>query len=340
MQKKIIALAIAAAFAAPVAMAETANVNVYGSIDGGLRSDTGAGKTMNTFGSGTYNSNRWGIKGSEDLGDGMKANFGLEGSFLTGTGEVGSTSSTATTNTATNSNTDLFARNATVGVSGSFGSVDLGRQYSVAFKTVGLYDPFGFKFIKIAGGESAAMVTRYNNDVSYTGKFGDVTVMAEHNVPATGDDSSSTTAAGVGFSSGPITVGGAYSATKAVVGSIADTKYYTVGAAFNFGDGKVSVGHSNNTVAAAVSGGNDTVTKQTFIGASYNVTSKVGVTAAVYKKVVTVAADVTDTKMMLAATYALSKRTNFYAEIDKNSNDTAGTTTDTNGYSLGLATTF
>ena len=76
MQKKIIALAIAAAFAAPVtAMADVA---VYGTIDGGLRHQTqeyanAPTVTTDSFGSGTYNSNRWGIKASDDLAGDLSA---------------------------------------------------------------------------------------------------------------------------------------------------------------------------------------------------------------------------------------------------------------------------
>lgn len=373
MQKKIIALAIASAFAAPVAMAAD-TVTVYGSLDAGVRSETYLGKTVTEFGipSGTYNSNRFGIKAVEDMGNGMTANVVLEGSLSAGTGEMGNPK-TATTNVDVSNSTGLFDRQATVGVSSGTHSVDLGRQYSVAFKTVGLYEPLAYKFIKIAYGEASAVVTRYNNDIAYTGKFGDVTVMAEHNIPAAantdyasptgtpvGDDSTSTNAIGVSYAGGPLTVGGAYSATKAnnttAVGG--DTKYYTVGAGFNFGDGKVSAGYSNNTVAgngSAVTGG-DVTTKYVFLGGNFNITPSVGLVAAVYRKTTQAAmtasvlpAEIVSVKSVLGATYALSKKTKLYAEVDKTTVDNptaaSGTsngfaTNDNSGFSLGLAATF
>ena len=354
MQKKIIALAIAAAFAAPVAMAETANVNVYGSIDAGLRSDTSPGITSNQFGSGTYNSNRWGIKSSEDLGDGMKANFGLEGGFNTGTGASGAT---------------LFDRNATVGVSGDFGKVDLGRQYSVAFKTIGDYDPFGYKYISIAYAAAAAQVVRFDNDISYTGQFGAVKVMAEHNMGTSGYDAATTNAVGVSYAAAGFNVGGAYSATKAPVSAAGlpstipsatngEVKYFTLGAGYNFGDGKVSVGYSKKatsgdsfTVLGTTYAVSDAEDKFIWLGGSYNVTSKVGVTAAIYKRTQTPVGvpslapiyDANSTRMMVGATYSLSKRTNFYAELDKTTTSStapASSDVDFSGYSLGLATTF
>lgn len=82
MQKKIIALAIAAAFSAP-AFADTANVTVYGvanmSVDSVTNGDNAAGTISN--GSATKvssNSSRIGFKGSEDLGDGLSAIWQIE----------------------------------------------------------------------------------------------------------------------------------------------------------------------------------------------------------------------------------------------------------------------
>ena len=75
MQKKIIALAIAAAFAAPVAMADTANVNIYGTV--GMSADNVSGNTNasdnETRGRISSNNSFIGFKGSEDLGDGLSA---------------------------------------------------------------------------------------------------------------------------------------------------------------------------------------------------------------------------------------------------------------------------
>jgi len=367
MQKKIIALAIAAAFAAPVAMAAD-GVSIYGSVDAGVRTETYLGKTVTEFGipSGTYNSNRLGFKVTEDMGNGMSANVVLESSLAAGTGETAQTKP-ATTNTDTASSTAMFDRQATVGVTAGAHSVDLGRQLSVAYKMVGTYDPMAYKFIKIGYAEAAAIVTRYNNDIAYTGKFGDVTVTAEHNIPAAtttdyatqggtpvGDDSTSTSAVGVSYASGAVNVGGAYSMTKpAATNNLADTKYYTVGAGFNFGDGKVSAGYSNNTVSNATADG---VTKFVFLGASYNMTPSMGLVAAWYKKTANAVASTTETnstKIVLGGTYALSKKTKMYAEIDKQYVDNqsgvpavSGTTTngfagnDNNGFSLGLQTSF
>ena len=75
---------------------------------------------------------RWGMRGSEDLGGGLKANFQLEGTIANDIGAGGSGTAS------------LFDRAATVGVSGGFGAVTLGRQNILAVDAVGAVDPIGF----------------------------------------------------------------------------------------------------------------------------------------------------------------------------------------------------
>src|SRR4051812_11868678 len=130
MKKSLLALAVLGAFAG-AAHAQT-SVTLYGSVDGGIRNKSNmnaAGDSQFAFGSGVYYSNRWGVKGTEDLGGGLNGHFTLEGGYNTGTG-------------AQNTAGFLFDRSSFVGVGGSWGSLDLGLQYSLAFKTVGKFDPF------------------------------------------------------------------------------------------------------------------------------------------------------------------------------------------------------
>ena len=75
---------------------------------------------------------RWGMRGSEDLGGGLKANFQLEGTIANDIGAGGSGTAS------------LFDRAATVGVSGGFGAVTLGRQNALAVDAMGAVDPIGF----------------------------------------------------------------------------------------------------------------------------------------------------------------------------------------------------
>jgi predicted porin len=345
MQKKIIALAIAAAFAAPVAMAAD-GVTVYGALDGGFRSVTSNGVTSNT-----YNSNRWGIKSSEDLGDGMKANVTLEGDIVTGTGE--GKADTGTKN-------ELFSRTATVGLEGGFGAVDLGRSYTVAYKVNDAIDPFAHKFITITSANLASgytltatdpkTITRYDNNISYTGKFGDVTVLAERTMGAATTDAGAATAAGVMYASGPVNVGVSYTKTKSTGANVdQDATHMQIGAGFNFGDGSVKVGYSSQENKESDGAGTLTVGSSAkgtaiWLGANYNVSQKIGVTAAYYKGTfaVTGADDETSSNIVAALTYSLSKRTLAYVELDRQTSNAGGGAADVGsaGYSLGLSTKF
>ena len=126
MKKSLIALAVLAASGA--AMAQS-SVTLYGRLDVGLNITSNEVESANPalvqasndqtkIDSSMMNSTFWGLKGSEDLGGGLKANFDLQAGFAVDTGSpaVGSTS--------------LFERRAVVGLSGGFGAVNLGRQYT------------------------------------------------------------------------------------------------------------------------------------------------------------------------------------------------------------------
>lgn len=334
MQKKIIALAIAAAFAAPVAMAAD-GVTLYGSIDAGVQSRTAAGATAITMGSAVYNSNRWGIKTEEDLGDGMKAFGNLEGGFNTATGDEGAAGA-------------VFDRGVAVGVSSGANTVMLGgNQYSTAFKVINTFDPMGYKFLgqsNIVANGGSVRGGRYDNDIAYTGKFGDVTVMAEKAMGVNGNDSDATNAVGVTYKSGAINAGASYSVTK-VVGQTDANTHMSIGGGFNFGDGSVKIGMTDRKAGAA-----GLHEKNIIAGVDYNVSNKIGVLLAYYKntsdngitsfdKNAATTAERTATRMVLGGTYSLSKRTKFYAELDKLSVDEAGTT-DSNGAAVGLSTAF
>jgi predicted porin len=86
----------------------------------------------------------------------------------------------------------LFDRQATIGVSGGFGSFDMGWNYTTAFSTMKAYDPFDYKFLAVAGAKSSGVMRldaagvaktqdRAGNMVFKT-KFDAVTVQLEYMV--------------------------------------------------------------------------------------------------------------------------------------------------------------
>lgn len=170
MKKTLLAAALMAGFAG-VAHAET-SVTLYGILDGGI----GYQKVKGTDGyatnvpgdeinskrtgliNGIQSGNRWGLKGSEDLGDGLRAVFVLESGFTLADGKSAQGGR-------------LFGRQATLGLAGdSWGQLDLGRQTNIASKYLSaVADPFGggFDQANIGGAFTAANTVRYDNMVMY-----------------------------------------------------------------------------------------------------------------------------------------------------------------------------
>jgi predicted porin len=350
MKKSLLALAVLGAFAG-VAQAQT-SVTIYGSFDAGVRNqqDQNAnGNSRTTMNSaGTYNSNRLGFKGVEDLGGGLNAHFTLETGFLSGSGSNADT-------------TRFFNRSAFVGLGGNWGSLDLGRQYTVAFKTVGAYDPFNYKFTGIIPTSQASISagTRNDNDIQYTGTFGPLTARAEYALGENigGGSTGSAAAVGATFATGPFSVGAAYTkrspnvlnatGVAAPVGTAAsqgqDNKHWTVGGAATFGPGRVAIGYANEKQDRF--GGAETTQKNAWVGGSYDITPALGLTAAYYHTKADgfgAAANGNGKRglFIVGTTYALSKRTNFYADIDyaKYKNDLVGASGATSGAAIaGLA---
>jgi len=169
LNKKILA-SLGLLFAANGAFAQTASsgssVELYGIIDlavghvehslntspdyGNTISPVTAAKTtvsngVNGMINGGIQGSRWGIRGTEDLGDGLKAFFTLEsgfnaqdGSLSNGAASLASNSPKAT-GVSSNSSLDgqLFNRQAFVGLSdGAAGSLALGRNYNPIYEVV------------------------------------------------------------------------------------------------------------------------------------------------------------------------------------------------------------
>lgn len=312
MKKSLLALAVLGAFAG-VAQAQS-NVTLYGSIDAGLRrvdKVDAAGNSRITMGSnGTYQSNRIGFKGVEDLGGGLNAHFTLETGFNSGTGAFDNTTS------------QLFRRTASVGLGGAWGSLDLGHQYTVAYRTVGVYDPFNYKFTSLIPlADLALSGSRLNNDIQGTAVFGPVTARLEYALGevAGATSAGSTKAIGATFVSGPFSAGAAYSkrTASAVAPVVVDGKNWTVGGAFATGPFRVALGYMNEK-DEPIAG--TTKIKSAWGGGSYNFTEALALTAAYYqiKTTPTGAIDGKRDLFIVGGTYAVSKRTNFYADVDRN----------------------
>jgi predicted porin len=310
MKKILTAFAVSAACAS-VAHAQTA-VTIFGSFDNSLRRLTNvdaAGDSKVSMGSlGVYNSNRIGFKGVEDLGGGMYAKFALEAAFNGGTGVGGA-------------DNQLFGRESTVGIGDTWGEILLGRQFSVNARTISSYDPFNFKYLSIVPLSKEIIgfsSDRFNNDLQYTGKFGDFSMRAEY-VPgemAGGIATGTEVSIGGIYARGPISIGATYAKWKDFGGIGLDRNQGSVGGSYTFGDARITGGYIDDSVAAI---GPTSTTIDTWIGGTYNFNAALAVTAAYYKtKGMPTSLAREKHLWIVGATYSLSKRTLLYAEIDKN----------------------
>jgi predicted porin len=118
MKNTLFALGAAGAAAVPFSALAQNTVTLYGSIDEGIQYTSNVkGKHNVELESGQDSGDRWGLKGAEDLGGGLKAVFQIENGFNLNNGQL-------------NNGGRIFGRQAYVGVqSTTFGSLTVGRQY-------------------------------------------------------------------------------------------------------------------------------------------------------------------------------------------------------------------
>lgn len=139
------------------------NVTVYGTVDAGVRysnNDNAAGEKRFSIGDGMETGSHFGIKGTEDLGQGTKALFVLEGGVNMGTG--------ASTGNRT------FGRQAFVGMSNEqLGTLTIGRQNSIGYDFIGSTVAWGITPVSEIGGYQYEVTgKRWDKSLKYTNKVG------------------------------------------------------------------------------------------------------------------------------------------------------------------------
>ncbi|MFC6520360.1 porin [Undibacterium arcticum] len=182
------------------------NVTVYGSMDAGVAYvNNVGGKSVTRLDQGTMQPDRIGFRGTEDLGEGLKANYQLEAGFSTDTGA------------STNANR-LFNRASTIGLSGSFGAVTLGNMPDIVFDYAGkLSNGFqltNFYLFHPGNLDTLANTFQFNNAVRYTSpSFSGLTMSAMYGFGEVAGDNSKgrNISAGANYVQGPLRLVLAYS---------------------------------------------------------------------------------------------------------------------------------
>jgi predicted porin len=302
MKIKALALAIAAVTTAPAAFAQS-NVTVYGLVDVGyMHQDVGTGgknSISNETGSGA---SHLGFKGTEDLGNGMKADFQLEMQLVVDSGALGGT---------------VF-RQSWVGLGGGFGHVTLGRDYSPTFLAAYRGEPCGW-----CGMGSYAGLTgqglRNSNMIKYDSpNFGGFSFALAHSAgEQVGSSVGNTNEGGVYYAGGPVNVAYAYREVKNSATVTQKGQY--LGANVGFGIAKIyALLGTEKTNTSSVN--------QRYYGLGLGLNLGGGNLNFTYMKLKDKTASNKDTNFgAVAYFYPLSKRTQVYAQYAQVNNDSAAT---------------
>lgn len=119
-------------------------LTLFGGVDLGVRMVNNSAGTTKGMNSGNNYTSRWGLRAQEDLGGGHKASLWLESTINADTGS---------------SNPQFFDRRSTVALSGDWGEVRMGRDYTPVFRGYGIAEVFDFAGL-------ASMTTIYNGSAS------------------------------------------------------------------------------------------------------------------------------------------------------------------------------
>jgi predicted porin len=203
MKKTLIALA---ALATTAAFAQS-SVTLYGKANIGLQKTSGSDTRLTGGADGS--DSRFGLRGSEDLGGGLKANFTFESGFdpANGVADGQVLSVDPDTGAVTRRNQGLFQRQAWVGLSGGFGELRLGRQYTVSFDTSIGYMPSTYASAQLNTGLGFnGGPSRTNGQIRYISpSFGGVKVHVATQLKANANVSDATfSELAVAYANGPI----------------------------------------------------------------------------------------------------------------------------------------
>lgn len=155
------------------AAVQAQSVNLYGMVDAGIESVSNveqAGGRLTRMPSNTgILPSRMGMRGKEDLGSGLSAVYTLEMGFAPDTGASGQGGR-------------LFGRQSLVGLSADWGTVTLGRQWTMLFWSLLDSDIVGPSIYGLGSLDSYIPNARIDNSIAYKGKFSDFTVGATYSL--------------------------------------------------------------------------------------------------------------------------------------------------------------
>jgi len=282
------------------------SVTIYGVMDAAVAvEDTDApGEDRRTvINSGNQSSSRIGFRGTEDLGNGLKALFNIEAGVALDTGAADSA---------------LFGRRAVVGLQGSFGTVTVGREYSPIAAVAAATDILGQG---LYGSNLSAFATnrltrRLANSVNYkSDSLSGFTVNAAYSAgERSTEPSGDLMGVSLEYKNGGLYLGGGYHVLERL--ATGDDKEYGFGAGYTMGAFEIK----GNYLVADQTGANNKY-KNSNIGAAYTTGPNKFFINFQQQKIESGAKGNT---VSLAYTYSLSKRTNVYTTYAQLRNNARG----------------
>lgn len=225
---------------AGAAQAQT-SVQVYGNLDAGVVKRSGQNVSI-----GKRTANTLGFKGTEDLGNGLKALFHLEMRYEpdTGSNEIGVGGNAR----------QLFEGQSRVGLQGNFGMVRIGRGLTPFQETIGAFEPF--HAITTAGGFYTDLsVAGYNSQpLDPVGASGQRwSNAAWYNSPVVGGFQLNTAIATKENNGALAIIGrGSAAAPQYAAGAKASANPFSVSATYNNGPAALMAAYERNAVESKV----------------------------------------------------------------------------------------
>ncbi|MBC7858188.1 MAG: porin [Burkholderiaceae bacterium] len=316
MNKNIIAAAVLT-LVSGLAAAQS-NVTIYGNVDVGLQTQnhTPVGAAKTTMANGGISPSIWGFRGTEDLGNGLKATFNLEGHFKPDTGEMESGARTGT---------NLFRRQSNVGLSSAnMGTLTLGNQYGPAVLAFAATDPRGLRenfsglyswaynsgVLSGSGNGNNDVGVFLQNAISYSKAIGPVGLAAGYSVS---EKKGAVYSLGATYA-GPVSLSASYQQANVANTSERGSRMYSIGAGYSMDALTVKANflRGDNKNAALV----ETSKVNVFgLGAEFKTAANNTVGASIYfGKDKNNGNDKTNT-FILSDEYSMSKRTTLYAQL-------------------------
>lgn len=338
-------IAFAALTAAAGAMAQSSSVTIFGVADVSVAHISTSGKNVTGLATGGNSSSRLGVRGVEDLGGGLKADFWLEGSLSMDDGTASGLK---------------FDRRSTVSLSGNFGEVRLGRDKTPAYQNLETFHAFGDTGVgainahnlisgSAAGTAEGSNPKRVSNSVSYLlPKLGGVYGQVTHSFGEQAGNNSlaSNTGLRLGYAAGPLNLAAAYEVARGgTAPASVDYKTMNLGASYQLGS------FTPMLLIGSERGNNRRVD---LLSVGVKMALGAGELRAAYTLFKDKKQDNADSqRLALGYGYKLSKRTEIYAAVAHMSNDdkaarklgsslapTPNTGKNMTGYEIGLRHNF